>query len=313
VPAESPAAQDRMALLSRRLLVLTGKGGTGKSTLSAALALCAAHRGKRVLVCEVTARERVSELLGCPPSGTSIQQLLQNLWSVHVRPREAMHEHGVMILGSEMLYSLVFERKVVRYFLKAAPSLAEICMLGKVCWHAAKEEVRGRPRWDLVILDAPATGHGLTLLTVPEVFLSLLAEGPMAADMKWMLALLADPERTAICLATLPEEMPVNEAIEMRAALGQHRLPIGPVFLNSVFARRFSEAERTAVARAGPLLAAASEALDGHEARAQLSARYRKVLRGAVPPPVVEIPHQFDRQFGIPALERISRALEPVL
>ena len=310
---EGETAAGAQHLLDRRLLVLTGKGGTGKSTLSAALALAASARGKRVLVCEVTARERVSELLGRPASGTEVRELRHNLCSVHVRPSEAMREYGIMTLRSETLYNLVFERKLVRYFLKAAPSLAEICMLGKVCWHAVKDEERGRPRWDLVILDAPATGHGLTLLTVPEVFLSLVSEGPLATDMRWMQALLKDPARTAVCIATLPEEMPVNEAIELRAALEKHGLPLGPVFLNSVFAPRFTEGERTTVARAGPLLAAAAEAVDAHEARAQLSVRYGAVLRGAVPPPVVEIPHQFDRQFGHAALERIGRSLEGVL
>jgi anion-transporting ArsA/GET3 family ATPase len=293
--------------------VLTGKGGTGKSTLSASLALAASARGKRVLVCELTARERVSELLGCPPSGTEVRELRRDLWSVHVRPREAMHEYGVMTLGSETIYNLVFERKVVRYFLRAAPSLAEICLLGKVCWHAAKEQVRGRPRWDLVILDAPATGHGLTLLTVPEVFLSLVAEGPLATDMKWMQALLRDPARTAVCIATIPEEMPINEAVELRTALAAHHLPLGPVFLNATFQSRFTEAECTAVARAGPLLSAAAEAVDGHPARAVLTEHYRRSLRALVPPPIVEVPYQFDRTFGLAALERIARTLEPVL
>ena len=310
----APPHSGAQGLLDRRLLVLTGKGGTGKSTLSAALALAAASRGKRVLVCEVTARERVSELLGSPPVGPEVRQLRPNLYAVHVRPREAMREYGIITLRSETLYNLVFERKVVRYFLKAAPSLAEITMLGKVCYHAQNDlDDRGRQRWDLVILDAPATGHGLTLLTVPEVFLGLVSEGPLAKDMLWMQALLRDPKRTAVCVATLPEEMPVNEAIELRTALEQHQLPLGPLFLYSVFSTRFTLAVRTAVAQAGPLLAAAGEAVDGHEARAGLTVRYRAVLRAAVKDALVEIPHQFDRQFGLAALERIGRAIAEVL
>src|SRR5471030_191602 len=114
-----------MSLLDRRLLVVTGKGGTGKSTLSAALALAASRRGKRVLVCEVTARERVSELYGRPPSGTEIRQLAPNVSSVHVRPREAMREYALMTLKYKTIYNAVFENRVVRYFLNAAPSLAE--------------------------------------------------------------------------------------------------------------------------------------------------------------------------------------------
>src|SRR3954466_11986598 len=219
------------SLLDRRLVVVTGKGGTGKSTVSAAIALSAARRGKRVLVCEVVAKERVADFFGRPPSGTKIRELLPNLYSVHVRPPEAMREYALMILRYETLYNLVFENKVVRYFLTAAPSLAEIVMLGKVWWHAVREMERGRPRWDMVVLDAPATGHGLTLLTVPDVFLSIVSEGPLARDMRQMQSLLKDPVRCRTCIVTLPEEMPANEAIELHRALDQHGLPQGALFL----------------------------------------------------------------------------------
>ena len=165
------------ALLDRRLVVVTGKGGTGKSTMSAAVALAAARRGKRVLVCEVVAKERVADFFGKPASGPQIRELLPNLYSVHVRPREAMREYALMTLKYETLYKLAFENPAARYFLAAAPSLAEIVMLGKVWWHATQETERGRPRWDLVVLDAPATGHGLTFLTVPETSSAWSAKG----------------------------------------------------------------------------------------------------------------------------------------
>ena len=302
-----------MGLLDRRLLVVTGKGGTGKSTLSAALALAAGRRGKRVLVCEVTARERVSELFERPASGTQVTELQKNIYSIHVRPREAMREYALMTLKYELIYNAVFENRVVRYFLNAAPSLAEIVMLGKVWWHAAREEERGRPRWDLVILDAPATGHGLTLLTVPEVFLSLVQDGPLARDMRDMQSLLGDAQRCATCIVSLPEEMPANEAIELDRALHTHGLPRGPLFLNGMFEHRFTPAEREAAARAGPQLAAAAEAADAHEARAGLSAHYEKLLREQLEQPLVPIPHLFERHFGVQALERVAKAIEGVL
>jgi anion-transporting ArsA/GET3 family ATPase len=310
---QQPRPEARAGLLDRRLVVFTGKGGTGKSTLSAALALAASKRGKRVLVCEVTARERVSEMLGRPASGPQIHELLPNLYSVHVRPPEAMREYALMILRYETLYNLVFENKVVRYFLTAAPSLAEIVMLGKVYWHAAREMERGRPRWDLVVLDAPATGHGLTLLTVPDVFLSIVSEGPLARDMREMQALLKDPARCRTCIATLPEEMPANEAIELHRALDRHGLPQGALFLNGVFAPRFTPQERTQVARGGPLLAAAADAVESHEARADLSVRYEQLLRAEVPLPLVTVPYLFDRSFGLPSIEKVASAIEAVL
>jgi anion-transporting ArsA/GET3 family ATPase len=301
------------SLLDRRLVVVTGKGGTGKSTVSAAIALSAARRGKRVLVCEVVAKERVADFFGRPPSGTKIRELLPNLYSVHVRPREAMREYALMILKYETLYRLAFENAAARYFLAAAPSLAEIVMLGKVWWHATQETERGRPRWDLVVLDAPATGHGLTFLAVPETFLKLVVEGPLARDMRSMQALLADPERCSICVVTLPEEMPANEAIELDRALRQRQLPAGPLILNGAFESRFSPAELAAVTRGGPLLAAAGEAADNHESRAALSTHYEAVLRDAVPRQLLKVPFLFERSFGARAVEKVAHCLEAAL
>ena len=301
------------ALLDRRLLVVTGKGGTGKSTLSAALALSAARLGKRTLVCEVVAKERVADFFGRPPSGTQIRELLPNLYSVHVRPREAMREYALMTLKYETLYKLAFENAAARYFLTAAPSLAEIVMLGKVWWHATQETERGRLRWDLVVLDAPATGHGLTLLTVPEVFLRLVSEGPLARDMRGMQSLLADDRRCAICIVTLPEEMPANEAIELDRALDAHHFPPGPLFLNGWFEPRFTQPEVLAVTRGGPLLAAAGEAADNHQSRAELSAHYEEVLRAALQRKLIRVPFLFERNFGAQAIDKVARAVEGVL
>ncbi len=301
------------ALLDRRLVVVTGKGGTGKSTISAALALTAARLGKKVLVCEVVAKERVADLFGRPPSGTQIRELLPNLYSVHVRPREAMREYALMTLRYETLYRLAFENAAARYFLNAAPSLAEIVMLGKVWWHASQERERGHLRWDMVVLDAPATGHGLTFLSVPDTFLKLVVEGPLARDMRSMHELLADPARCSVCVVTLPEEMPANEAIELDRGLRDRRLPSGPLFLNEVFASRFTPQEVASVTRGGPLLTAAGEAADNHESRATLSAHYEGVLRAAIPRPLIQVPFLFERNFGAAAIEKISHSIEASL
>lgn len=296
-------------LLDRRLVVVTGKGGTGKSTLSAAIALAAARLGKKTLVCEVVARERVSELFGRPPSGTQIRELAPNLSSVHVRPREAMREYALMILRYQTLYRLAFENAAARYFLAAAPSLAEIVMLGKVWWHASQERERGHLRWDMVVLDAPATGHGLTFLTVPEVFLRLVTDGPLARDMRDMQSLLRDSQRCAVSVVTLPEEMPANEATELDRSLRQHGFPEGPLFLNGWVPSRFTPDEVAQTTRGGPLLAAAGEAADNHESRAMLSAHYESALREAIPRPLVRVPMLFDRSFGAQSIEKIAAAI----
>jgi anion-transporting ArsA/GET3 family ATPase len=153
-------------LLDRRLLIVTGKGGVGKSTVSAALALDAARAGKRVLVCEVNAQERVAPLLGAPPAGGTIREAVPGVSTVNVNPHDAMREYGLMVVRFRAIYDAVFENRLVRYFLRVVPSLAELVMLGKIL-HEVRTEERGRPRWDLVVLDAPATGHAVQLLRVP--------------------------------------------------------------------------------------------------------------------------------------------------
>ena len=139
-----------LALLDHRLLIITGKGGVGKSTISAALGLLGARRGKRVLVCEVNAQERVAPLLGAPASGSSAREVVPGLFTVDVTPRDAMREYGIMVLRFRSIYDAVFENRLVRFFLRAIPSLAELVVLGKIL-HEVRVEEHGRPRWDLVV------------------------------------------------------------------------------------------------------------------------------------------------------------------
>src|SRR5512139_1692771 len=226
-------------LLDRRLLIVTGKGGVGKSTVSAALALLAARAGKRVLVCEVNAQERVAPLLGAAPAGPRVREALPGLFTVNVTPQEAMREYGLMVLRFRTIYEAVFENRLVRYFLKAVPSLAELVMLGKILNEVRSEE-RGRPRWDLVVVDAPATGHAVQLLRVPGALVDTVPAGPLRHDAQWMQALLVDPAITALAIVTLPEEMPVNEAIELDAQVrGVLGIPRGGLFVNAVPEARF--------------------------------------------------------------------------
>jgi Mrp family chromosome partitioning ATPase len=301
------------ALLDRRLLVVTGKGGVGKSSVAAALGLLALRRGKKVLVCELNAHERIAPMLGAPPSGTVIREVLPGLSSVNVNPHEAMREYGLMVLKFRTIYEAVFENRVVRHFLRVIPSLAELVMLGKVL-HEVRATEGGRPRWDLVILDAPATGHAVQLLRVPAALIDTVPAGPLRSDAEWMNALLVDPRITAVSIVTLPEEMPVNEAIDLdRQVRGVLGMPSGALLVNAMPEARFAHAEHE---RLGALTAApsplgpAARAARLQAIRAEQAARYLERARAALDLPTVILPLVASDRWDRAAVERISAALD---
>jgi len=279
------------ALLDRRLVVVTGKGGVGRSTIAAALALVAVRQGKRVLVCEVNAQERVAPLLGGPPAGPSAREVLAGLSTLNVTPRAALREYGLMVLRYRAIYDAVFENRLVRFFLRAVPSLSELVMLGKIL-HEVRFEEGGRPRWDLVVLDAPATGHAVQLLRV-------------------------DPAVTAVAVVTLPEEMPVNEAIDLdqavREVLG---MPRGALVVNALPRERFSAEELgrlEAVREAPPPLGPAARAAWLQGVRAELAMGYLARARAAIDLPTVEIPLIAREAWDLKAVEEVALWLEEAL
>jgi anion-transporting ArsA/GET3 family ATPase len=154
-----------MSLFDKRLLVIAGKGGVGRTTVAAAFAAAAARKGKRVLLAQTKSKERLSHLFASPrPVGTDLVRLRDRLWGVNMMPQAALREYGAMVLHSEFVAKQVLENKVTRAFLKAVPGIEDYSMLGKVWFHTTEEEQEGKPKWDLVILDGPATGHLLTML-----------------------------------------------------------------------------------------------------------------------------------------------------
>lgn len=225
-------------LLSRRLVVNIGKGGVGKSSLTASLARFASRQGKRVLICEVNAKERMPSLLrGQKPSSLDtldqIWQVDERIWAVNILPSESLKEYIVQVLHLGLLYNVVFENRFIKSFLRAIPGLQELVFVGKVWYHVTEELPNGQPRFDLVLVDSPSTGHGLAMLRTPSVVVDTVPVGPMHAAAQRILKMLQDRELTQINLLTLPEEMPVNETGELYEQLKSGlRLPLGLMFVN---------------------------------------------------------------------------------
>lgn len=232
--------------LDLKFVFVIGKGGVGKSSVSAALALAAAKRGKRVLVAMCNAKERLSYLLETPPIGPQIQRVLPNLEldAVNMEPAAALEEYGMLILKVRALYKVIFENRFVAAFLRGTPGLEAWAMLGKAQFHALEKDREGRDRYDLVIVDAPATGHGLDLLRVPRVIIDVAPPGLLRREAERAYALFRDKERAGVLLVTLPEEMPATETIELHDAIrGELELPVCGLVVNQTLSVLFDEDE----------------------------------------------------------------------
>lgn len=235
-------------LADRRFLFITGKGGVGKTTVTAAIAMGLGAQGKRVLIAICDAKERISTLFGVPPIGTEVREIAPGVMAVRTTPELALLEYGEMVLKSRTLSKAVFENKYTRSFFNGVPGLNEWAMLGKAWYHSIEEDSKGEQTYDVVLLDAPATGHGLDMLRVPKVIVEVVPPGVLRADAEKAWKMFQDPKQTGVVIVTLPEDMPTNETIELKESLeGELNLPIARLVINAVMTELFTEAERHAL------------------------------------------------------------------
>ncbi len=308
-----------MSLLDKRLVIVGGKGGVGRTTVAAALALAASKRGKRVLLAQTKSKERLSSLFGVPPVGPELARIRDSLWAVNMTPQAALLEYGAMVLHSEFIARQVLENKVSRAFLHAIPGLDDYSMLGKVWWHTT-EEHDGKRRWDLVIFDGPATGHLMTMLQIPGAILAAVPEGPLTRPAQASVDLMRDPKRTAMAIVTLAEDLPSNEAIELaRRVKDKVQIPLGPLVVNALYPPRFSHGPSGRALHAlpedvgdpalQPLVTSARTA----ERRRALNDRYLDRLRTELPLPQAHLPYLFTAEFGPKTLDDLATRLDAQL
>jgi anion-transporting ArsA/GET3 family ATPase len=231
------------SLFDKRLLIFSGKGGAGKSTAAAAAAVAAARRGKRVLIVEIGEQERIPSLFGRTKAGyagapiyTSRTPGIPAIWSMCLTARQALHEFARRSVKFEVVSTAVFENRAMRSFTAAAPGLDELVIMGKI--EALQREAlvsSASPPFDVMVFDAPATGHGLAFFKVPRTAMSMVRVGPLRAKAERMWTLLADPQRTALNIVSLPEEMSVSESIDLHAAADALGLPRGKLVVNAVY------------------------------------------------------------------------------
>lgn len=221
------------SLLDKRFVVVAGKGGVGRTTLSMIVGLWAAARGKRTLVCFVNSPLRYAELLGGVAIGDELHQVFDGLEVINLNPVAAREEYGLQVLKSPTVHRLVFGSKMVGAFLDAVPGLSQWAMLGKASFHALNS-VGGEPEYDMVVFDTPATGHGLEMLALPSAIVDSVPASRIREEAQERVDLLMDPLRCEILPVTIPEETPVNEAGELVEALRGRGFPVERIVVNMV-------------------------------------------------------------------------------
>lgn len=294
-----------------RFVFVTGKGGVGKTTVCAARALALAARGQRVLVAMCNAKERLSTMLGAPPVGPEITEVAERVWAVNIDPERALVEYGGITLKSRALVSLIFDNRYVRAFFRATPGVHEWAMLGKAWWHTTEIDDAGRPRFDVVMVDAPATGHGLDMLRVPKVIVEVVPPGILRRDAERAWSMFRDPAQTGVIVVSLPEELPATETTELVASLrGELGLPVRSLVVNRVLPPLFDERERSILmdapeddaTPAGRALRAAGRRAE----RERVQARSLATL-ASLGLPTVHLPVLFRESTDADAVRELSR------
>ena len=222
-------------LTDLRFVVISGKGGVGRTTIAVTLAHVAARAGKRVLLAAAAATDRIGRMFGRDePLGPTITTLAPNIDGVNITPASSLHEYGVKVFRSELITRAVFDNRAVRSVLGAIPGLDAYALLGKAWFHTTETQ-DGRPRYDLVFFDGPASGHVALMLRIPQAILNVMPKGPLAGDARAIKTLLEDPTRAALVIVTLAEELPAREALELAAqARGPLAVPLGPLLVNAL-------------------------------------------------------------------------------
>jgi anion-transporting ArsA/GET3 family ATPase len=306
------------ALLDKRLVVVTGKGGVGKTTVAAALGLLSARRGRRTVVCEVAQQERLAGLFGARDVGHTEVELAPGLFAVSVQPERAMHEWLRHQLKSGALAGLLGHSRLFGYLTAAAPGVTELVTVGKV-WDLAQAKRRtGGTSFDTVIMDAPATGHALALLRAPRTYANIARVGPIGRQAAQIDRFLRDPGETGVICVALPEEMPVSETVDLERRLADDLdLEIGQVVANGVLPQRFGAGEARRLRELGgegtkAAQAAVTAALVEH-GRAEGQREQLDRLRAEVRAPVTTLPYLFEPEPRRRELELLSDRLEETL
>ncbi len=313
------ATSGRVPLLERQLLFVTGKGGVGKTTVASALAVLAASQGLRTLVCEVDAKGSLSQFIGADELRFEAREVTSGLFAMAMDTEESLKEYLRLQLRVPLLTRLGPLARTFDFVATAAPGVKEILTVGKLCW-----EVKER-HYDLVIVDASATGHVVGQLASPVAMADLVRVGLVRQQTEWMIDILTDPARTGVVVVTTPEEMPVNETLELIHRLGDETsIDLAGLVANRVLPELFTRAEEATFDRldseAGRRSLVASigegalDVIDGARLAVTLrrgASEHLDRLRTEIPTgvPLLYLPYLFTRTHGVRVTHQVADLL----
>ena len=305
------------ALLDKRLIFVTGKGGVGKSTVAAALGVLAAREGKRTVIAELSSQERVPSLFGRAGRQFEEVEVAPDLFTISIDPEHAMDEYLRVKVGP--LGHALGSSRLFQAFAMATPGMRELLSIGKV-WELAQlhRRTHGADPYDLVIVDAPATGHGVGLLRTPRTFADIARVGPIAHQGRTIADTIADRGFTGVVAVATPEEIPVNETVSLCDALEHDEVAVDLVILNAVYPMRFDEREVRELSDAlqrsrSRLSRSALRAALAEHARAETQREQRARLEAGVNGRLVELPYVFAEQLAPREIEVLADALAKLL
>jgi anion-transporting ArsA/GET3 family ATPase len=299
-------------LLDKRLLFVTGKGGVGKSTVALALGLAAAERGMRTIVCEVASQEHTSRVFRRAEVGFHEVEMRENLWTISIDPDHSLREYLTIQAPIRAMGEMLSRSRVFTYLTTATPGLKELVTIGKI-WELAQldRRVRKGAKYDLVLVDSPATGHGIGFLQTPRTFAGIARVGPIRNQAQALDTFITDHGQTGAVIVALPEEMPVNESeLLERELTGTVGVSVDRVYMNALYPERFSEGDAKRLDEAADSLNGGARAA----VRAALSERRRALaqraqlqrLRNLVETPVSTLPFVFEPELGVAGVERLA-------
>jgi len=299
-------------LLDKRLVFVTGKGGVGKSTVALALALAAAERGQRTILCEVGAQEHLSQVFHSGQVGFHEVEMRENLWTISIDPDESMREYVLLQLKVKPMRDLLFRSRIFNYLAAATPGLKELVTIGKI-WELTLDErkARGGHRYDLVVVDAPATGHGVGFLQTPRTFANIARVGPIRNQAETLDRFIRDAKRTGVAVVALPEEMPVNETAALERALADEvGVGVDRIFCNGLYPGRFAEDDLAAIGvaagQATPPTRAACRAAITETRRARAQREQLARLEELCEAPVSTLPYLFEPNLGVDEIAALA-------